>query len=1111
MKNQDLWYKDSIIYQLHVKAFFDSNNDGIGDLQGLIQKLDYLKELGVNTLWLLPFYPSPLRDDGYDISDYRNIHPDYGKLRDFRLFLRKAHAEGFRIVTELVINHTSDQHPWFQRARRAKPGSSWRNFYVWSDDPNKFSEARIIFQDFETSNWTYDPIAKSYYWHRFYSHQPDLNFDNPQVRQAVFKILDHWMDMGVDGFRLDAIPYLFEREGTNCENLPETHEFLKELRSHVDEKYGDRMLLAEANQWPEDAVSYFGYGDECHMAFHFPIMPRIFMSLWMEDRFPIVDIMEQTPPIPDPCQWVMFLRNHDELTLEMVTDEERDYMYQVYAKDPRARINLGIRRRLFPLVGQNRRRAELLKFILFSLPGAPCLYYGDEIGMGDNYFLGDRNGVRTPMQWSPDRNAGFSKVNPQELYLPVILDPEYHYEAINVENQGKNPSSFLWWMRRVISMRKQLKALGRGKMEIINCSNPKILAFTRIHDNEVVLVVANLSRFSQVAELDLSGYQGYLPEEVFSGNSFPKISSEPYVLTMGFHDYFWFRLKKSPEKVLLKEERMEIPRVQIPVWKNILDGTFRQKLEKQVFPSYLARSRWFAGKAKTIRSVSIFECIPVQKNNSRTHYMLLSVAYTEGSPDMYSVPVSFASGEEEGEIRKNHPETIIAEATLDGSNGILYDGVYDSSLQSAMLDILLKRKRIKNSKGALCGVPGRESKKIVIPDKLNSRVLQAEQSNTSILYDELLFLKLLRKVAEGINPDLEISRFLTEKTRFLHTPRYIGALEYNTPSLDQAVALGVFHEYVPNQGSAWSFTRSSLDHFFDVVLSETIASPKAEELTFTTKTTKEVPAELIETAGDFYYEMIKLLGQRTAEMHLALASDNENPSFKPEKFSRLYQRAIYQSMRSLASVALKTLRRRLDTLPEAVAGPAEKLLTLEETARTLLNRITREKIISLKIRIHGDYHLGQVLFTGKDFKIIDFEGEPMRPLTERRLKRSPFRDLAGMLRSFDYAISSALKDRLSVRPQDEPRLFPWRKAWIASASTAFLNGYVETAGQAPFVPDSDSSATILLYSFLLEKAFYELNYELNNRPGWVDIPIRGILDLIEDANELKTPAGGGRQ
>ncbi|MBD3384672.1 maltose alpha-D-glucosyltransferase, partial [candidate division KSB1 bacterium] len=540
-----LWYKDAIIYELHVKSFFDGSDDGIGDFRGLVEKLDYLEDLGITAIWLLPFYPSPLRDDGYDIADYFHLNSDYGTMRDFKTFLRQAHKRDIKVITELVINHTSDQHPWFQRARNAKPGSVHRDYYVWSDTPDKYKETRIIFKDFETSNWTWDPVAKAYYWHRFYSHQPDLNFDNPRVQKEILRVLDYWFDMGVDGLRLDAIPYIFEREDTNCENLPETHNYIKALRRHVDAKHQDKLLLAEANQWPEDAAAYFGDGDECHMAFHFPVMPRLFMAFKMEDRFPIIDILEQTPPIPPTCQWGMFLRNHDELTLEMVTDEERDYMYRVFAKDQRARINLGIRRRLAPLLDNNRRKIELMNILLFSLPGTPVIYYGDEIGMGDNYYLGDRDGVRTPMQWSADKNAGFSRANPQKLYLPVIIDPEYHFESLNVENQERNISSFLWWMKRVIAMRKRFIALSRGDIKFYYSDNPKVLVFTRQYRNQIMLVVINLSRFSQYINLEIPEFERFEPEEVFSQTRFPAINQEPYFLSLCPHGHFWFELKKK--------------------------------------------------------------------------------------------------------------------------------------------------------------------------------------------------------------------------------------------------------------------------------------------------------------------------------------------------------------------------------------------------------------------------------------------------------------------------------------------------------------------------------------------------------------------------------------
>jgi maltose alpha-D-glucosyltransferase / alpha-amylase len=539
------WYQDAIIYQVHVRSFSDSDGDGIGDFQGLTSKLDYLQALGVTALWLMPFYPSPLRDDGYDTSDYTDIHPSYGTLRDFKRFLREAHRRGLRVITELVLNHTSDQHPWFQRARHAPPGSPERDFYVWSDTPERYTEARIIFKDFEQSNWSWDPVAKAYFWHRFYSHQPDLNYDNPAVFRAMTRAIDFWLGMGVDGLRLDAVPYLFEREGTNCENLPETHEALRRLRQHIDRRHEDRMLLAEANQWPEDAVAYFGQGDECHMAFHFPVMPRLFMAVRMEDRFPIVDILAQTPAIPETAQWAIFLRNHDELTLEMVTDEERDYMYRVYAADPAARINLGIRRRLAPLLGNHRRRIELLNGLLFALPGTPIIYYGDEIGMGDNIYLGDRNGVRTPMQWSPDRNAGFSAANPQRLYLPIITDPEYHYEAVNVDAQQTNQHSLLWWMRRLIALRKQHPAFGRGTLEFLSPRNRAVLACIRRHPEETLLIVVNLSRYVQYAELDLGAFQGQTPMELFGRVAFPTVGDRPYLLTLAPHTFFWFALEPS--------------------------------------------------------------------------------------------------------------------------------------------------------------------------------------------------------------------------------------------------------------------------------------------------------------------------------------------------------------------------------------------------------------------------------------------------------------------------------------------------------------------------------------------------------------------------------------
>ncbi|MFW5968098.1 MAG: maltose alpha-D-glucosyltransferase, partial [Persicimonas sp.] len=616
LEQNPLWYKDAIIYELHVRAFHDSNGDGIGDFRGLTQKLDYLQDLGITAIWLLPFYPSPLRDDGYDIADYRQVHPDYGTLEDFKEFLDEAHARGLRVITELVVNHTSDQHPWFQRARRAEPGSPERDFYVWSDTPDKYSEARIIFQDFEHSNWAWDSVAQAYYWHRFYSHQPDLNFDNPQVRQAILDVLDYWLEMGVDGMRLDAVPYLFEREGTNCENLPETHAFLKDLRAHVDDNYDDRMLLAEANQWPEDAAAYFGDGDECHMNFHFPVMPRLYLALQQEDRFPIVDIMEQTPEIPDNAQWAIFLRNHDELTLEMVTDEERDFMYRAYAREARARVNLGIRRRLAPLLEKSRRRIELMNALLFALPGTPVIYYGDEIGMGDNIFLGDRNGVRTPMQWSGDRNAGFSRTNPQQLYLPVIIDPEYHYEAVNVEVQQSNPNSILWWTKRLLALRKRFKAFARGSTRFLRPDNRKVLVILREYEDEKLLVVANLSRFSQYCELDMSEFDGMVPVELFGRTLFPPIGDLPYFLTLGPHAVYWFSLEEHEEarQGWAIEEPAEPVHMHLePVRRtsDLFAGKTRHRVEGAL-ADFLRRQRWFRSKGAYIRDVDLRDIVRLQ-------------------------------------------------------------------------------------------------------------------------------------------------------------------------------------------------------------------------------------------------------------------------------------------------------------------------------------------------------------------------------------------------------------------------------------------------------------------------------------------------------------------
>lgn len=1096
LKNASDWYKDAVIYQLHVKSFYDSNGDGMGDFNGLTQKLDYLKNLGVTAIWLLPFYLSPLKDDGYDISDYLCVHPNYGTLKDFKEFLKEAHEKDLKVIIELVINHTSDQHPWFQRARKARPDSNYRNYYVWSSAPDKYKEARIIFKDFELSNWTWDEQARAYYWHRFYSHQPDLNYDNPGVQKEIFRIADFWFSLGVDGMRLDAVPYLFEREGTNCENLPETYEFIKKLRKYTDNKFTNRMLLAEANQWPEDAASYFGKGDECHMAFHFPLMPRMYMAIQMEERFPIIDILEQTPQIPQSCQWAIFLRNHDELTLEMVTDEERDYMYRAYARDANSKINLGIRRRLVPLLGNNRRKIELMNIMLFSMPGTPIIYYGDEIGMGDNRFLGDRNGVRTPMQWSPDRNAGFSKANPQQLYLPVIIDSEYHYETVNVETQDGNLSSPLWWMKRVIAMRKNFPAFGRGSIEFLLSANHKVLSFLRRFNEEIILVVINLSRFSQAVELDLKEFSGYLPQEVFSQNNFPEIKDIPYLITLGPHNHYWFLLTKTEgakQEILTKTPQFELE----GSWAQILEPKFIKIMEKSILRPYIPQCRWFGGKFRHIYSVNVKEVIRSDKQESAFTILVLNVQYTSGNPESYLLPLSYT---EDSGVLRDYPKSIICKISVNGREGFLYDAAYDIGFHRFLLALIANKKKIKTERGELAGTPSQKFRALLQGRgiDLSSYVLNAEQSNTSIIYEDVYFLKFLRKTEGGINPEREMIRYLSEQKRFDNVPAFAGFIEYR-PLKSEPIDICLLHAYVLNQGDAWTYTLERVKTFFELVLSK----EKELKLTGGAVTQQEGAVKIdggaIEDFIDgFYLDMVKLLGRRTGEMHLSLASENENTDFNPEPFSMIYQRSLWQAMGSQGRLVIRLLRENLIKLPAEIQGEAALILEKEKEIFAQFGSILKTKFDAKKIRIHGDYHLGQVLFTGKDFVLMDFEGEPARPLSERRLKRSALRDVAGIMRSFHYAAYAALFLSQSVRETDISRLESAADLWSSKVADVFVRSYFETVGKADFLPKSQKELDTLLQIYLLNKAMYELGYELNNRPDWVIIPLRGIKRVLED-------------
>ena len=1072
-----LWFKDAVIYQLHVRAFCDGDGDGIGDFRGLISKLDYLEQLGVTALWLLPFYPSPLRDDGYDTADYMSVNPTYGTLADFREFLDEAHKRGLRVITELVLNHTSDQHAWFQRARRAKAGTPERDFYVWSDTPDLYRDARIIFKDFEHSNWAWDPVANSYYWHRFYSHQPDLNWENPEVEKVMFKTIDFWLAMGVDGLRLDAVPYLIERDGTNCENLPETHAILRRLRAHIDASFSNRMLLAEANQWPEEAAAYFGKdGDECSMAFHFPVMPRLFMALQMEDRFPIIDILEQTPAIPANSQWAMFLRNHDELTLEMVTDEERDYMYRVYASDQRARINLGIRRRLAPLLRNSRRKIELLNVLLLSLTGTPIIYYGDEIGMGDNIYLGDRNGVRTPMQWSMDRNAGFSRANAQQLYFPVIIDSEYHYEAVNVETQERNPSSLLWWTRRIVAMRQRFKAFGRGSMEFLPSDNPRVLAFVKEFDGEKILILANLSRFAQPLELDLSRWSGLRPTEVFSHNRFPTITDAPYFFTMGPHDYLWLTLdpETSPQRI---GTDFVAPQVELAAtWENAMETLQSAHFEEHALPECLQHCRWFGGKAHALRSVQVLDAVALGGDAGRLAF--LQANYFDITPEIYVLPLQLAAA-------AHGSEAIVARLR----DGVLFDALDDETFRSALFEIILGEKRLQAGEGELVGICGTALKAQAITLPLPSRAMKAEQSNSAVIYDGRFFLKLYRKPELGENPDAELLRFLSERQNFEHVPGYCGAIEHRVPGSEPRV-LALLVANVPNEGDAWSYTLDSLSRFFERVLSQ---QPDANGAT---------PALIDEVVGGVYPERARQLGERTGQMHLALAADNDDPAFAPEPFTGLYQRSLYQSMRAGTRRMSQLLERKLASLPEKFRGEADALLKREDEILQRQAAMLEHKIGVTRTRHHGDYHLGQVLNTGRDFLIIDFEGEPARSLSERRIKRSPLRDVAGMLRSFHYAAHTALARQQGLRAEDFASLEAWAEIWVESVSRQFLSAYLVTTKGSSFIPDDPKTLASLLEVYLLEKAAYEVCYELNNRPDWLFIPVRGITRILDGGMTL---------
>jgi maltose alpha-D-glucosyltransferase/alpha-amylase len=1146
-----LWYKDAIIYELHVRAFQDSNADGIGDFPGLMSRLDYLQDLGVTCLWLLPFFPSPLRDDGYDISNYVDVNPSYGTLEEFKQFLDAAHLRGMQVMIELVVNHTSDQHPWFQAARLAPPGSPERNMYVWSDTDQLYKDARIIFTDTEKSNWTWDEVANQYYWHRFFSHQPDLNFDNPVVIEEVLKAMRFWLDMGVDALRMDAIPYLVERDGTNCENLPETHVAIKKIRAAIDAEYSNRLILAEANQWPPDVLPYFGNGDECHMAFHFPLMPRIYMALRQEDRLPITDIMAQTPDIPESCQWGLFLRNHDELTLEMVTDDERDYMYLAYSADPRMRINVGIRRRLAPLVDNNRRRIELLNSLLLSFPGTPILYYGDEIGMGDNIYLGDRNGVRTPMQWNSDRNAGFSRAVPAKLYFPVIMDPIWGYQAINVEAQQSDPSSLLHWSRNMIALRKLFQVFGRGTLEFLEPENRKILAYIRRFADkdgdgnnirgqaETVLCVANLSRFAQPVSLDLTEFDGMLPVEMLGYVPFPQITKTPYALSIAPYSFLWLELQPAPEKaetpvVEVESTNSGLQRLDLlgkapgseSNISSVLTGPGLNLLQ-QLLPSYLQRQRWFGAKTRTIATVRVLDSAPFPRNigkaqgshrpesakpavgGANTALVFLELTYDDATIDTYQLPLAIATGEIATAIRESAPNSVLATVNTSGTAdaAVLYDATANEDFRQYLLTLIETSGDLPTAMGRVHAQKSAAFAEARGEGAVPARTGSAEQSNTSILYDARLILKLFRRLQPGENPDTEIGRFLTEVAHFPRIAPFLGDIRMvaqNGTEGAEPTTLAMLQGLVQNEGDGWQWTLDEISRYYD----SCVTSPLPHELgrfpTFTGSSDHAFIEPVREYAA-LYLDAAALLGRRTAEMHLALAMPTEDPAFGAELFTA--ENLVDDAVRIEEQIArtLEALRRGMASLPSSETdNTADSAALILSQRRSLLARarlLTQSPAerAGLRTRIHGDYHLGQILRTKADFVILDFEGEPARPLEERRAKQSPLKDVAGMLRSFSYAAYSGLNAFLQRRPPNNPadarNLESWATLWQNAVSTEFLGAYRSTVAQNPRLLPEATEAQLLLNAYLLEKALYELLYELNNRPAWVRIPLAGILAL----------------
>jgi len=1066
--NDVSWYKDAIIYQAHVKSFFDANNDGVGDFAGLIDKLDYIVELGVNAIWLLPFYPSPMRDDGYDIAEYRSVHPAYGTLSDVKRFIAEAHKRGLRIITELVINHTSDQHAWFQKSRRAKKGSKARNFYVWSDTNQKYAGTRIIFSDTESSNWTWDPLAGQYFWHRFYSNQPDLNFDNPEVLKEVLSIMRFWFDIGVDGLRLDAIPYLVEREGTSNENLPETHEVLKKIRAELDANYPDRLLLAEANLWPEDIQQYFGNGDECHMAFHFPLMPRMYMAIAQEDRFPIIDILRQMPEIPANCQWAIFLRNHDELTLEMVTDQERDYLWNHYAADQRARINLGIRRRLAPLVERDRRRIELLNSLLLSMPGTPTLYYGDEIGMGDNIFLGDRHGVRTPMQWSDDRNGGFSRADPASLIAPAIMDPLYGFQSVNVEAQAHDTHSLLNWTRRILAIRKQQKAFGRGNLKMLTPANRRILSYLREYTSpegasEIILCVANVSRAAQAAELDLSAYAGKIPVELIGGTSFPLISKLNYQLTLPPYGFYWFLLvdeaqmpswyiapvEPMPEltTIIIKQSLLEL----------IEAESVRVHIETESLPVYLPKCAWFAFPGCPISTVELRYAIPF--GDPADLQVLTEVAVKcDEKEEIYFLPLGVIADHLAGT-----PAQQLALARLRQKRrvGLLTDAFTLPDFSRKVMRYIREAAVVPFGDGELhfTARPMLASFDTALDEDIN--LASTVSVNGSVIIGEKMCLKPLRKIMAGIHPEVEIGNYLGAHNFPNIAPVY-GEVN-RIDAQGESFTLMILQGFISNQGDAWQWVQNTLQRALRDQLSAGSSSmdmqfPALQELkTFAT-----------------------LLGQRLGEMHGLLARPNDEPGFGSLPITPL------QTTKWLETIA-QHFAHAMDILRNQHTRDASWLVARAEKIQQLITQLGGSASGGIHARIHGNLNLAQVLVVAGDAVFVNFENAT---------HQNPLKDVADMLCAFNDASALAIRNAqttdVSSNSEEIRRVVV---AHTATASTAFYNAYMHATSElSQHWPQRGSEAAALAL-FCLDNRAQEI-IKAEHRPDWLDVPLQDLTEMI---------------